>query len=309
MISWKPGVSSSRLLDHFSCTGDDDDTVLAPRSTELSDCLACCCFHARGEPQEAATNDRDQIKGTWQLVYAESEGKVSPVDRIKNVRVKIKDGTHSVYVGDQQVAHDIPFTMDPKATPRTTDNTLTEGADAGKQIHGIYELDGDTLMSCVARVGEERPKEFATKAGTGHTLRVFMRVRPDEAPKEKAIREELMRFGGTWHMVEFRMNGEKLPSEAYDPFQMTLHGNRWWTKTSQGTSSGTFKIDPTQSPKTIDIVFKGGPQPEKIMRGIYELTSDTYKVCVNLGNQPRPTELVSSSGSQRVLEVLKRESH
>ena len=47
----------------------------------------------------------------------------------------------------------------------------------GKEIKGIYEMDGDTLKSCVAPAGKERPKEFSAGKGTGHTLRVFKRMK------------------------------------------------------------------------------------------------------------------------------------
>jgi uncharacterized protein (TIGR03067 family) len=263
---------------------------------------------SRASDPTPATHDRDQIKGTWQLVYAETEGKLAPVERIRNVRVEIKDGTHSVYIGEERVAHDIKFAIDPRATPRTTDDTLNEGPNAGKQIHGIYELDGDTLISCVAKAGEERPREFEAKAGTGHTLRVFKRVRSDEPPREKAIREELMRFGGTWIMKEFTVNGRNVPAESADTFQLVLRGDRWLTRTPQGTTSGVFKLDPDLKPKTIDLLFRTGPQPGKTLRGVYELTDDTYRLCINLGDQPRPKELASKPGSRTALEVLKRKA-
>ena len=253
---------------------------------------------SRGDtPGTSASDDRARIQGTWQLLYAESEGKAAPVERVRTVRVEIKEGTHSVFIGDQRVAHDVHFTMDPKATPKTTDDTLNEGPDAGKQIHGIYELDGDTLISCVARVGQDRPKEFVAKPGSGHTLRVFKRVRAEEDPKEKAIREELMRFGGAWRFVEYEVGGQKLPIEG----RMLLRGDRWETTSPEG--KGSFKVDPTRLPKTIDVVFPSG----KIMKGIYELTDGTYKVCLDPDFHSRPSEFTAKPGSKQVLEVLKRE--
>src|SRR5271165_7191434 len=95
---------------------------------------------SRGSDQgPSPSDDRARIQGTWQLLYAESEGKLVPVERVRTIRVEIKEGTHSVYFGDQRIAHDVRFTIDPNATPKTTDDTLNEGPDAGKQIHGIYQ--------------------------------------------------------------------------------------------------------------------------------------------------------------------------
>ena len=43
------------------------------------------------------------------------------------------------------------------------------------------------------------------------------------------------------------------------------------------------------------------------MRGIYELTDDTYKTCISVDDQPRPEKFESKPGSKDGLEVLKRE--
>ena len=254
-----------------------------------------------GKPGQSAGDDRARIQGKWQLLYSESEGKAAPVERIRSIRVEIKEGTHSVFIGDQRIAHDVHFTMDPKAKPKITDDTLNEGPDAGKQIHGIYELDGDTLISCVARVGQDRPTEFAAKAGTGHTLRIFKRVRADEDPKEKLIRDELMRFGGAWRFAEIEVGGQKLPGEG----RLLLRGDRWETTSPEGR--GFFKVDPTRMPKTIDVVFPSGSSKGNTMQGIYELTDDTYKVCLNPDFKSRPTDFATRPGSKQVLQVLKRE--
>ncbi len=66
------------------------------------------------------------------------------------------------------------FTLDPSKTPKAITMKVTEGRreeDKGKEVRGIYELAGDTLKWCTAPPGsEERPTEFATKAGTRDML-------------------------------------------------------------------------------------------------------------------------------------------
>lgn len=122
-----------------------------------------------------------RFQGTWQLVSAESDGVKAPREQTDRIRVIIKGSRHTVMFGDKAVAGPVPFAIDPTTTPRSVVDTLEDGPNKGKQIKGIYKLEGDTLTSCVARIGEERPNEFASKPGTGHTLRVFRKVgdRPD----------------------------------------------------------------------------------------------------------------------------------
>lgn len=125
--------------------------------------------------------DEDSIKselkgfeGSWQLISAVKDGVETPDDVVKKIRVVIKGNAHTVYFGDDAIAKEIPFTIDPAMNPKTTVDTLPDG----KQIHGIYKLDGEMLTSCVAEIGKDRPSEFSAKLGTGHTLRVFKRIKP-----------------------------------------------------------------------------------------------------------------------------------
>jgi len=125
-------------------------------------------------PQEiAAKKDLEKFQGTWQLISAETDGKKAPEDRVKKIRVVIQGAKHNVFFGEENVAKDIPFTIDPTKNPKTVTDHLPDG----KEIQGIYDLEGDTLKSCVAPIGKDRPTEFASKPGTGHTLRLFKKAK------------------------------------------------------------------------------------------------------------------------------------
>ena len=122
---------------------------------------------------ETKKSEMKKLEGTWQLVSSVKDGKPTPEAVVKKIRVVIKEGKHTVYFGDDVVVKEIPFALDPAKSPKTTLNTLPEG----KTIRGIYKLEGDKLTSCAAEVGKEGPTEFASKPGSGHTLRVFQRVK------------------------------------------------------------------------------------------------------------------------------------
>lgn len=143
------------------------------RTLGLAVVVAGLCADA-GDPK--VNEELARLQGTWQLVSAESNGVKADEDRVQQFRVTIEGSTHTVRFGERVLARKVPFTIDPTSTPKRTTDTLPEGPNKGKQILGIYLLEGDRLTSCVAPIGEGRPTEFSAAAGTGNTLRVFRRV-------------------------------------------------------------------------------------------------------------------------------------
>jgi uncharacterized protein (TIGR03067 family) len=123
---------------------------------------------------DAAKKELAKLQGTWQLLSAETDGKKLPEEQVKQIRVVIKDEKHTVYFGEKVVAEGVAFKVDPTRSPKEVEDTLRDG----RKIRGIYELDGDTLRSCVAPPDKDRPTEFAGGKGSGSTLRVFRRVKP-----------------------------------------------------------------------------------------------------------------------------------
>jgi uncharacterized protein (TIGR03067 family) len=128
---------------------------------------------AADSPKDAAKKDQEKLQGDWVLASGERDGEQLPDDLIKSVKRTVT-GDKSMVTRDGQAVATGTFTLDPSKKPKAIDFKL-EGTD--QPIHGIYDLDGDTFKLCYAAPGEERPKEFATKAGTGHTLAVWKKAK------------------------------------------------------------------------------------------------------------------------------------
>ena len=254
-----------------------------------------------------AKEELAKFQGTWQLISAEKEGKQAPEERVNSIRVTIKDNTHTVRIGEEVVAHDVSFVIDPSKSPKETTDTINEGPDKGKEILGIYRLEEDTLISCVAPVGKPRPTKFAAKAGSGSTLRIFRRVKPGKAVDPSAIKDELRKFEGTWSFESMEAEGQKVPVDGLKGFKMTIKNDRFTMIGPDAAYKGVYDVNPTARPKTIDVTFTEGPEAGTTMHGIYELDGDTYKVCMAPAGKPRPKDFVSARGSGHVLEILKRD--
>jgi uncharacterized protein (TIGR03067 family) len=124
----------------------------------------------------AADDPKDDLKkleGTWTLVSGEKDGEKAGEAILKTAKLVIKGDHHDVKIGDDvfKGTHKI----DASKKPHTIDAIDTEGVFKGKTTLGIYALEGDTFKVCFAKPGQDRPKEFSTKSGTGHILHVWKR--------------------------------------------------------------------------------------------------------------------------------------
>jgi uncharacterized protein (TIGR03067 family) len=120
-------------------------------------------------------------------------------------------------------------------------------------------------------------------------------------------KKEIERFQGTWKFESIEIGGAKMDVKLFKDSRLTIKGDKFSQAEGKQTTHGTFKVDVTKKPKTLDVTFTDGPEKGKTMQGIYELDGDTYKACFDLAGKERPTKFESKKGTMVVVEVLKRE--
>ncbi len=123
---------------------------------------------------------------------------------------------------------------------------------------------------------------------------------------KEGVAKELEKFRGTWKYTSMEQDGRPVPEAQYRAARLTIKGDRFTFALGDSTSHGTFKVDPAKKPKAIDITFTDGPDKGKTIQGVYEVTGDTYKVCLGSKANDRPKELASKADTGHVLAVLKR---
>jgi uncharacterized protein (TIGR03067 family) len=118
----------------------------------------------------------DGLVGSWRIVSVEKDGQQVSEDQFKGVVVRYDaNGTASGRKGDK-VLFEATIKLDPNKRPKALDATQTsDGPGKGKTTLGIYEIEGNTLRTCSAEPGKDRPTEFSAKSGSGHILRVYTR--------------------------------------------------------------------------------------------------------------------------------------
>jgi uncharacterized protein (TIGR03067 family) len=93
---------------------------------------------------------------------------------------------------------------------------------------------------------------------------------------------------------------------------LTFNGDKFTVKKGDRVfAKGTFTIDPSRSPKTIDMKITEGPVEdgkEVKVFGIYELRDGTLKWCVGRpGDGDRPQKFTTKEGSAHLFVTLKKE--
>ena len=70
---------------------------------------------------------------------------------------------------------------------------------------------------------------------------------------------------------------------------------------------GKAHIDPTRTPKTIDMTPTTGRSKDLPLLGIYELNGDEYRICYSQTGKARPAKFEAGAGSGQVLTVYRRD--
>jgi uncharacterized protein (TIGR03067 family) len=121
------------------------------------------------------------------------------------------------------------------------------------------------------------------------------------------IEKEVKKFQGAWTIESSETGGQKIPADDLKGFFVTFEGAKHTLKKGDAVIQvGTQTIDPSKSPKTIDVTMTEGPSKGTVMLGIYEIDGDTLKVCFDPQGKKRPTEFKSPTGSENFINVHKR---
>jgi uncharacterized protein (TIGR03067 family) len=121
------------------------------------------------------------------------------------------------------------------------------------------------------------------------------------------LSREARKFQGTWTIESSVTGGEEIPPGELKGVVVIFEGDKHTVKKGDEILQvGTQKLDPSKSPKTIDVTMTEGPHKGAVMLGIYEIDGDTLRVCFDPEGKKRPTEFKSAPGSENFVNVHKR---
>lgn len=154
--------------------------------------------------------------------------------------------------------------------------------------------------------------EQPAKAAKSGALALQIHVGPPMVVQFKNIRiknlsadsakNDLQQLQGKWIPVEIIANGKTLEEDVLKAIAVTIKEKSYKTELPDGQDEGTFKINDSASPKTMDLSSDAG----KEIPAIYEVSGDTLKACYTLNGGGRPSEFKSTEDSENVLVTYKR---
>ena len=130
--------------------------------------------------------------GTWRQLAVIVDGERIPIGT--GATLTVDEVGYTVKLGSKLIQRGTS-TSNFDELPHQADATVTEGKEAGKTLRQIFKVEGDVLISCVALPGAERPKEFTSLKGSGHSLSVWLRI--EDVQSTPMTKNTKLVIGGT----------------------------------------------------------------------------------------------------------------
>ncbi|HZT81083.1 MAG TPA: TIGR03067 domain-containing protein [Gemmataceae bacterium] len=129
----------------------------------------------------------------------------------------------------------------------------------------------------------------------------------DDKPKDDASAKDVKALQGRWKAVSGVEDGKDFDKETAEALELIVEGDKYTLKVKgEELEQGTLKLDAGKKPKAADIDIAKGEDKGKKQLGVYELSGDTFKLCVSRPGKERPKDLSAKKGSGHSLFVFKR---
>jgi uncharacterized protein (TIGR03067 family) len=129
-------------------------------------------------------------------------------------------------------------------------------------------------------------------------------VAVDDPPKK----DDAESLKGTWKALSVKQGGQDVPEEIVKSMTFNFDGKKYIQKGQDLGEEGDYSVDPSQSPKTIDLDIKTGNDQGKKQIGIYKIEDGKLTFIVAMaGSKDRPKSFKPEDGADVIEFVLERE--
>jgi uncharacterized protein (TIGR03067 family) len=173
-----------------------------------------------------------------------------------------------------------------------------------KGNHLVHQINGATTVDVTDDCESKRLKSgvLALQLHAGDPMTVqFKDVRIKPLSGATTTKSDLDLVQGDWIAAEMNANGNRLDADALSKIKLNIKGNDYSFESDNGQGTGSFKLNTTTNPKSMDVTTSDGAD----LPAIYEVTADMMKVCYAVNGASRPTDFTATEGSDRVSVLYK----
>ncbi len=136
---------------------------------------------------------------------------------------------------------------------------------------------------------------------------VFALALAPASPADDPAAAERARHQGAWAVVSLVRDGVAAPADVVAPIRRVVEEDHVvWRRDGKNFAGTKFEVDPSKSPRAIDLIPDGGPARDRRVLGIYRLDGDDLTICVADPGGPRPSAFEAGPGSKQTLQTFRR---
>jgi uncharacterized protein (TIGR03067 family) len=129
----------------------------------------------------------------------------------------------------------------------------------------------------------------------------------DDPPKPPSVKDEFQHFQGTWQVTAWEENGKVIADDEKKARDVYFGGNIFiFHRKGKVHQAGTIQIDPSKTPRTMNLSVKEGDGADGVMLGIYSFDKEILKLCFDPTGQMRPNSLNPEAKSGYSVITLKK---
>jgi uncharacterized protein (TIGR03067 family) len=136
-------------------------------------------------------------------------------------------------------------------------------------------------------------------AGTG----LFLAA---DKPSSDAVQKDRELMAGNWITISRESDGESIAAPHNQRLIVQLDGKIRLETEGELVGGATTKIDPSASPKTIDIEVTEGTMQGQEYKGIYEVSKERLRICRSGDRGERPSVFGTKAGTGERMATFKR---
>ncbi len=167
-----------------------------------------------------------------------------------------------------------------------------------------------TLLGAAA--GTFRPRTEAADQTEARREQPAKPAAPDASKPVRKVESDKDKLQGTWVSVQMEQDGKVVGDKKVDAgMRLTFDGDKIQESDKEGEeekrTEGTFTVDPSKTPKEIDLVLIHDDGQKENAKAIYRLEDDLLILCAGRPDD-RPTDFTTGgkAGKDRVLLTFKR---